>query len=162
MTSLDFPLRIGETLEHPSEWPGSSSGASQARDEHAARAATHAAPRKERHISEMQADATAIRPFTFEAGEGTSRSCVRASLLRAVPLGPIPDRTCLDRSDEALGLYAFRGQGGDWGAMVADVMATQQPPELLGIHLTWSMSGGAVNGHGCSQAAKCPPLSTLL
>ena len=25
-------------------------------------------------------------------------------------------------------------QGGDWGALVADVMATQAPPELLGIH----------------------------
>jgi pimeloyl-ACP methyl ester carboxylesterase len=28
-------------------------------------------------------------------------------------------------------------QGGDWGAMVTDVMATQAPPELLGIHLNW-------------------------
>jgi pimeloyl-ACP methyl ester carboxylesterase len=28
-------------------------------------------------------------------------------------------------------------QGGDWGAMVADVMGTQAPPELLGIHVTW-------------------------
>ncbi len=31
----------------------------------------------------------------------------------------------------------FAAQGGDWGAMVADVMATQAPPELLGIHLNW-------------------------
>jgi pimeloyl-ACP methyl ester carboxylesterase len=37
-----------------------------------------------------------------------------------------------------LGYKRFAAQGGDWGAMVADVMATQAPPELLGIHLTWA------------------------
>jgi pimeloyl-ACP methyl ester carboxylesterase len=31
----------------------------------------------------------------------------------------------------------FVAQGGDWGAMVSDVMGTQAPPELLGIHVTW-------------------------
>ncbi len=36
-----------------------------------------------------------------------------------------------------LGYTQFVAQGGDWGAMVADVMATQAPPELLGIHITW-------------------------
>jgi pimeloyl-ACP methyl ester carboxylesterase len=36
-----------------------------------------------------------------------------------------------------LGYTRFAAQGGDWGAMVADVMATQAPPELLGIHLNW-------------------------
>jgi pimeloyl-ACP methyl ester carboxylesterase len=36
-----------------------------------------------------------------------------------------------------LGYTQFAAQGGDWGAMVADVMGTQAPPELLGIHLTW-------------------------
>jgi hypothetical protein len=25
-------------------------------------------------------------------------------------------------------------QGGDWGAIITDVMATQAPPELLGMH----------------------------
>jgi pimeloyl-ACP methyl ester carboxylesterase len=33
-----------------------------------------------------------------------------------------------------LGYTQFVAQGGDWGAVVADVMATQAPPELLGIH----------------------------
>jgi pimeloyl-ACP methyl ester carboxylesterase len=36
-----------------------------------------------------------------------------------------------------LGYTHFAAQGGDWGAMVADVMGTQAPPELLGIHVTW-------------------------
>jgi pimeloyl-ACP methyl ester carboxylesterase len=38
---------------------------------------------------------------------------------------------------QRLGYTQFVAQGGDWGAMVADVMATQAPPELLGIHLNW-------------------------
>jgi pimeloyl-ACP methyl ester carboxylesterase len=33
-----------------------------------------------------------------------------------------------------LGYAKFVAQGGDWGAIVTDVMATQKPPELLGIH----------------------------
>jgi pimeloyl-ACP methyl ester carboxylesterase len=33
-----------------------------------------------------------------------------------------------------LGYTRFVAQGGDWGALVTDVMATQAPPELAGIH----------------------------
>jgi pimeloyl-ACP methyl ester carboxylesterase len=33
-----------------------------------------------------------------------------------------------------LGYAQFVAQGGDWGAVIMDVMATQTPPELLGIH----------------------------
>jgi pimeloyl-ACP methyl ester carboxylesterase len=33
-----------------------------------------------------------------------------------------------------LGYTKFEAQGGDWGAIITDVMATQQHPELLGIH----------------------------
>ena len=36
-----------------------------------------------------------------------------------------------------LGYTRFAAQGGDWGAMVTDVMGTQAPPELIGIHVTW-------------------------
>jgi pimeloyl-ACP methyl ester carboxylesterase len=36
-----------------------------------------------------------------------------------------------------LGYSRFVAHGGDWGAMVSDVMGTQAAPELLGIHLTW-------------------------
>jgi pimeloyl-ACP methyl ester carboxylesterase len=33
-----------------------------------------------------------------------------------------------------LGYTQFAAQGGDWGAIITDVMAAQAPPELLGIH----------------------------
>jgi pimeloyl-ACP methyl ester carboxylesterase len=36
-----------------------------------------------------------------------------------------------------LGYTRFVAEGGDWGGMVADVMGTQAPPELMGIHVTW-------------------------
>jgi len=36
-----------------------------------------------------------------------------------------------------LGYTRFVAQGGDWGAMITDVMGAQAPPELLGIHLNW-------------------------
>src|SRR6204780_2759109 len=35
---------------------------------------------------------------------------------------------------ERLGYMRFVAQGGDWGAIVTDVMATQGHPELIGIH----------------------------
>ncbi len=33
-----------------------------------------------------------------------------------------------------LGYTKFAAQGGDWGAIIVDMMGTQAPPELLGIH----------------------------
>jgi pimeloyl-ACP methyl ester carboxylesterase len=39
-----------------------------------------------------------------------------------------------------LGYTRFAAQGGDWGAMVTDVMGTQAPQELLGIHLNWAFA----------------------
>jgi pimeloyl-ACP methyl ester carboxylesterase len=33
-----------------------------------------------------------------------------------------------------LGYERFVAQGGDWGALITEVMATQAPPELIGIH----------------------------
>ncbi len=33
-----------------------------------------------------------------------------------------------------LGYTKFVAQGGDWGAMIVDLMGVQAPPELLGIH----------------------------
>src|SRR2546426_5446411 len=37
-----------------------------------------------------------------------------------------------------LGYSRFAAQGGDWGAFVTNVMALQAPPELIGIHLSFS------------------------
>jgi len=34
----------------------------------------------------------------------------------------------------------YVAQGGDWGAMVTDVMGTQAPPGLLAIHLNWAFA----------------------
>jgi pimeloyl-ACP methyl ester carboxylesterase len=39
-----------------------------------------------------------------------------------------------------LGYSRYVAQGGDWGAMVTDVMGTQEPPGLLGIHLNWAFA----------------------
>ena len=36
-----------------------------------------------------------------------------------------------------LGYTQFVAQGGDWGAVVSNVMASQAPPELLGIHVNF-------------------------
>jgi pimeloyl-ACP methyl ester carboxylesterase len=38
---------------------------------------------------------------------------------------------------QRLGYTNYVAQGGDWGAMVTDVMGTQAPQGLLGIHLNW-------------------------
>ena len=35
---------------------------------------------------------------------------------------------------QRLGYKHFVAQGGDWGAVVTDLMGVQAPPELLGIH----------------------------
>jgi pimeloyl-ACP methyl ester carboxylesterase len=36
-----------------------------------------------------------------------------------------------------LGYKHYVAQGGDWGAVVTDMLGVQAPPELLGIHVTW-------------------------
>ncbi|HEX7807325.1 MAG TPA: epoxide hydrolase [Thermoanaerobaculia bacterium] len=41
---------------------------------------------------------------------------------------------------QRLGYTRYVAQGGDWGAMVTDVMGTQAPPGLLGIHLNWAFA----------------------
>jgi pimeloyl-ACP methyl ester carboxylesterase len=39
-----------------------------------------------------------------------------------------------------LGYARFVAQGGDWGAMVSELMGRQSPPELLGIHTNMAMT----------------------
>jgi pimeloyl-ACP methyl ester carboxylesterase len=38
-----------------------------------------------------------------------------------------------------LGYSRFAAQGGDWGAFVTNLMAQQAPPELIGIHVNFSV-----------------------
>jgi len=48
-----------------------------------------------------------------------------------------PDRTARawDTLMRRLGYERYVAQGGDWGSVIADVMARQAPPRLLGIHV---------------------------
>ena len=49
--------------------------------------------------------------------------------------GPGPDGPGLGTElMKRLGYTRFVAQGGDWGAIVTDVLATQAPPELIGMH----------------------------
>ena len=40
----------------------------------------------------------------------------------------------MQRRQRCSGYTKFVAQGGDWGAIITDVLATQAPPGLLGIH----------------------------
>jgi pimeloyl-ACP methyl ester carboxylesterase len=56
-----------------------------------------------------------------------------------------------------LGYTRFAAQGGDWGAMVADVMGTQAPPELAGIHVTWPFTVPPEIDHAVQTGQPLPP-----
>ena len=49
-----------------------------------------------------------------------------------------------------LGYTRFVAQGGDWGAIITDVMAAQAPPELIGMHtnMPGATSTRGLNGAG--------------
>ena len=55
-----------------------------------------------------------------------------------------------------LGYTKFVAHGGDWGAMVSDVMGTQAPPELLGIHVTWPFTVPPEIDHAVQTGAPLP------
>jgi pimeloyl-ACP methyl ester carboxylesterase len=48
--------------------------------------------------------------------------------------GSRPHRTCLVDLMKRLGYPRYIAQGGDWGAIITDLMAVQAPPGLLGMH----------------------------
>ena len=67
-----------------------------------------------------------------------------------------------------LGYTRFVAQGGDWGAIVTDVLAVQAPPELIGMHT--NMAGVVpadvsttlarnVLGPAARRHRACPPTS---
>ncbi len=58
-----------------------------------------------------------------------------------------------------LGYTRFVSQGGDWGAAVANLMAEQAPPELLGIHTNFP--GAVPPAIGKSLACGNPPPADL-
>ena len=58
-----------------------------------------------------------------------------------------------------LGYKQFVAQGGDWGAVVTDMIGVQAPPELLGIHT--NMPGAIPNDINQASAAGAPVPSGL-
>jgi len=58
-----------------------------------------------------------------------------------------------------LGYTRYVGQGGDWGAVITDVMATQAPPELIGIHT--NMPGAVPNDINAAAFTGAPAPSGL-
>jgi pimeloyl-ACP methyl ester carboxylesterase len=77
---------------------------------------------------------------------GDSRALLRATLIPSIPgygfsgkpttSGWGPERVAGASVElmKRLGYRRFVAQGGDWGAVIVDLMAVQAPPELLGIH----------------------------
>ena len=55
-----------------------------------------------------------------------------------------------------LGYTRFVAEGGDWGAMISDVMGTQAPPELLGIHVTWPFTVPPAIDHAVQTGSPLP------
>jgi pimeloyl-ACP methyl ester carboxylesterase len=54
-----------------------------------------------------------------------------------------------------LGYKRFVAQGGDWGALITDLMGVQAPPELLGIHT--NMAGVVPNDVNGAAFTGAPP-----
>ncbi len=55
-----------------------------------------------------------------------------------------------------LGYNKFVAQGGDWGGAIGDIMASQQPPELLGIHTNFPQTVPAEIGKPLALGAPPP------
>ncbi len=87
-----------------------------------------------------------IDPLTNPTAHGASASDAFDVVIPSMPgygysgkpreTGWGPDRVARAWTElmKRLGYAQFVAQGGDWGAIVTDVMAAQAPPELLGMH----------------------------
>src|SRR3982074_3934165 len=58
-----------------------------------------------------------------------------------------------------LGYTKFVAQGGDWGALITDLMGVEAPPELLGIHT--NMPGAVPNDINAAAFTGAPAPSGL-
>jgi hypothetical protein len=58
-----------------------------------------------------------------------------------------------------LGYTKFVAQGGDWGALIVDLMGVEAPPELLGIHT--NMAGAVPTEIDQAAFTGAPPPSDL-
>ena len=88
-----------------------------------------------------------VEPLTNPTAHGGSASDAFDVVIPSMPgygysgkptddgLGSRPNRACLGCADEAPRLHErYVAQGGDWGAVVVDLMGVQAPKGLLGIH----------------------------
>ena len=87
-----------------------------------------------------------IDPLTNPTAHGASAADAFDVVIPSMPgygysgkpreIGWGPDRMARAWTElmKRLGYTRFVAQGGDWGAIVTDVMAVQAPPELLGMH----------------------------
>ena len=93
-----------------------------------------------------------VEPLTNPTAHGGSESDAFHLVIPSIPgygFSAKPAKTGWDPAHiarawavlmERLGYKRFVAQGGDWGAMVTDVMGMQAPPGLLGIHLNWGFA----------------------
>jgi pimeloyl-ACP methyl ester carboxylesterase len=99
------------------------------------------------HVRSEHANALAIiDPLTNPTAHGASASDAFDVVIPSMPgygysgkpreTGWGPDRIARAWTElmRRLGYSRFVAQGGDWGAIITDVLATQAPPELLGMH----------------------------
>jgi hypothetical protein len=62
----------------------------------------------------------------------------------------------MGRADEALGYTKFVAQGGDWGAVITELMGADAAPELLGIHTNMPNAIPADIDKAASSGAPAP------
>src|SRR5262249_8448513 len=58
---------------------------------------------------------------------------------------------------QRLGYTKYVAQGGDWGAIISEVMALQQPPGLLGIHTNMAATGSPDGSQALAAGGPPPP-----
>ena len=83
-------------------------------------------------------DPTALRWTSGRRLRSRHADAARVWVLRQAagqPVGPRPHGTRWDALMQRLGYTRYVSQGGDWGAIISEVMALQAPPGLLGIHI---------------------------